>query len=135
MTAYLLDTNHASPTVTLDHPLRQLILEKLDQGDSFAICVPTVPELLFGISTLPRVSITLAEWRRLRPYLNYYSLDEQDAEIAAELQTALRRRGRQLETVDALIAAIALRYELTLLTTDKDFSVVPGLLLQNWRAT
>ena len=124
MTAYLLDTNHASPTVTLDHPLRQLILEKLDQGDSFAICVPTVTELLFGISTLPRASITLAEWRRLRPYLNYYSL-----------QTALRRRGRQLETVDALIAAIALRYELTLLTTDKDFSVVPGLLLQNWRAT
>ena len=97
--------------------------------------MPTVTELLFGISTLPRASITLAEWRRLRPYLNYYSLDEQDAEIAAELQTALRRRGRQLETVDALIAAIALRYELTLLTTDKDFSVVPGLLLQNWRAT
>lgn len=133
MTQFLLDTNHASPAVTLNHPLRETLLEQLDKGHSFAICVPVIAELLFGIGTLPRSASTLKEWKRIRPYLNCYSVDERDAEVAAELQISLRRRGRQLETVDAFIAAIALRYELTLLTTDKDFSVVPGLSIQNWR--
>ena len=61
-----------------------------------------------------------------------YVPDESDAESAADLQLALRRRGRQLETVDALIAAVALRNGLTLLTTDMDFQAVPGLLQENW---
>jgi predicted nucleic acid-binding protein len=37
-----------------------------------------------------------------------------------------------LETVDVLVAFIALRYALTLLTTDGDFRVVPGLPHENW---
>ena len=54
MANYLLDTNHASPLVTLSHPLRERILEKLDAGDDFAICVPVITETLFGIGILPR---------------------------------------------------------------------------------
>ena len=38
-----------------------------------------------------------------------------------------RRQGWQLATIDALIAAIALRYNLILLTTDQDFRAIPGL--------
>ena len=38
----------------------------------------------------------------------------------------------QLETVDALITAVALRYDLTLLTTDRDFNAVPQLKQENW---
>ncbi|MFD3165831.1 type II toxin-antitoxin system VapC family toxin [Herpetosiphon sp. NSE202] len=58
--------------------------------------------------------------------------DETDAVHAAEMQIALRRQGRQLATVDALIAALALRYDLVLLTTDKDFDAVPELRIENW---
>ena len=32
----------------------------------------------------------------------------------------------------SLIAVIALRYDLTLLTTDGDFQAIPGLRLENW---
>lgn len=32
----------------------------------------------------------------------------------------------------SLIAAVALRYDLTLLTTDKDFSAIPQLKQENW---
>ena len=63
-----------------------------------------------------------------------YVPDEWDAESAADLQLALRRRGRQLETVDSLIAVVTLRYGLILLTTDKDFQAVPGLPQENWLA-
>jgi len=59
--------------------------------------------------------------------------DAANARQAAELQLFLRRRGRQLATVDALIAVIALRYDLTLLSTDNDFDPVPSLRRENWR--
>ena len=60
---------------------------------------------------------------------------ETDAEFAAQLQISLRKRGWQLETVDALIATIALRYDLTLLTTDRDFEAIPDLQQANWLAS
>lgn len=132
MADYLLDTNHASPLVTLSHPLRDRILQRVDAGDHFAICVPVITETLFGILLLPRAAQNMAEWERLKPLLPCYIPDEIDAELAADLQIALRRRGRQLATVDALIATVALRYNLTLLTADKDFQAVPQLRHENW---
>jgi len=132
MTAYLLDTNHISPLVTLAHPLRARVLQSLQLEHTFAITVPALTEMLFGIGLLPRARQNLAEWRRLRPDFTCYIPDEDDAEQAAELQILLRRRGRQLETVDALIAAVALRYDLALLTSDKDFSHIPQLKQENW---
>jgi predicted nucleic acid-binding protein len=70
----------------------------------------------------------------LRPGLVLLALDEDDALDAARLQVTLRRGGRQLGTVDALVAAAALRHDLTLLTTDNDFVHVPALRLENWLA-
>jgi len=51
---YLLDTNHAAALVTLNHPLRQRVLQRLQAGDTFAITVPVIAETLFGIGLLPR---------------------------------------------------------------------------------
>lgn len=132
MTDYLLDTNHLSPLVTLEHPLRTQVLQSLQSKHTFATTVPALTEMLFGISLLPRAKQNLREWARLRPHFTCVAPDEADAEQAARLQVSLRRRGRQLETVDALIAAVALRYELTLLTTDHDFIAVPDLTQENW---
>ena len=42
------------------------------------------------------------------------------------------QRGRQLAMVNALIATVALRYDLTLLTTDNDFAPVSGLRVATW---
>jgi predicted nucleic acid-binding protein len=104
----------------------------LQVGDTFAITVPVIAETLFGIGILPRAAQNLAEWARLRPSLACYIPDEADAENAATLQRALRRQGWQLETVDALVAVTALRYNLVLLTSDQDFAPVPGLKQENW---
>jgi tRNA(fMet)-specific endonuclease VapC len=131
MTNYLLDANHASPMVTLGHPLRQRVLS-LQVNGTFAIAVPVLVEVLYGLRLLPRSEQNLAEWARLRLNFYCYIPDESDAEQAAELQVLLRRRGWQLATVDALIAAVALRYNLTLLTTDKDFAAIPQLKQENW---
>lgn len=132
MSDYLLDTNHVSPLVTPGHPLRQRVIQHFDGGDHFSICVPVVTETIFGIGILPRAVQNRVEWTRLRPMLPCFVPDENDAIAAAELQISLRLRGWQLETVDALIATLAVRYNLTLLTTDRDFRAVPDLLLENW---
>lgn len=62
-----------------------------------------------------------------------YQIEESDAEQAAELQILLRKKGWKLDTIDAMIAIVALRYDLILLTSDKDFSAVPELKTENWR--
>lgn len=132
MTNYLLDTNHLSPLITLGHPLRQQVLDRLAQGDRFAVAVPALAEFLFGIGMAPRAKQNMEEWQRLKPDFDYHDATVPDAEQAADLQVALRRRGWQLGTVDALIVTVALRNNLVLLTTDRDFAAVPGLATENW---
>jgi len=47
--------------------------------------------------------------------------DRQDHIYAAELRNRCRRKGVQVGTIDALLAQLCIRHELTMLTTDKDF--------------
>lgn len=135
MARYLLDTNHVSPLVTLGHHLRDRVLNSMQAGNSFAICVPVLTETLVGLATVPRAKQNLVEFRLIRPSLGCYVPDETDAELAADFQISLRKKGRQLGTIDALVAAIALRNDLTLLTTDGDFRWVPLLRRENWMRT
>lgn len=48
--------------------------------------------------------------------------DRDDHIAAAELRNACRKAGVQLGTIDALIAQLCIRHDLTLLTTDRDFT-------------
>lgn len=47
--------------------------------------------------------------------------DREDHIAAAELRNACRRSGVQLGTIDALLIQLCRRYELTMLSADKDF--------------
>lgn len=132
MATYLLDTNHISPLVTPGHALQTLISQRRQGGDTFCIAVPALTEMLFGIRSLPRGKKNQANWQAIESFFVYYHIEKRNAEYAADLQLLLRRQGWQLQTVDALIAGIALRYQLTLLTTDKDFGAVHGLSQENW---
>jgi tRNA(fMet)-specific endonuclease VapC len=134
MSQYLLDTNHLSPLVTVVHPLREQIIAALANGDLFAIAAPVLNEFLFGIRTLPRAQQNVRIWEKIQADFIYYAVDVQDAEYSVDLRIDLMRRGRQLGVVDSFVAAVALRYDLTLLTMDKDFSAVPNLRQENWRA-
>lgn len=132
MTNYLLDTNHLSPLVTLRHPLHQRVLQEAQFGHSFAIVVPALTEFVFGIGIVPRAEANLANWQLLANRFVFYDIDLNDAEQAAYLRIQLRRKGWQLTAIDAMIAVVAIRYDLTLLTTDKDFRAVPELKTESW---
>ncbi|MEZ4657983.1 MAG: type II toxin-antitoxin system VapC family toxin [Caldilineaceae bacterium] len=134
MADYLLDTNHASPLVTIGHPLRAMFSERREAGDTFALCVPVIVETKFGIGILPRAKANLEEWQRLKPLLTVYAADANDAELAVIFSLLCEKTVGSWRVLSALIAAIALRYRLTLLTTDRDFQTVEGLLTENWLA-
>jgi predicted nucleic acid-binding protein len=53
--------------------------------------------------------------------LAFLQPDKQDHVAAADIRHACRRRGLQIGTIDALLIQLCQRYDLTLLTTDKDF--------------
>ena len=108
-------------------------MNRLGAGDRFSIPTVALSEFMFGIISLPRAKRNRAEWEQLRPRFDFYNNDRFDAEQAAELRVALRQEGWQLTALDALIAVVALRYELVLLTTDKDFEAMPTLRVENWR--
>jgi len=132
MTSYLLDSNHASRLVTVGDAVPRRIWQAILGGDTFHLTILVVTETVFGFSMLPRAIRNAQEWAIWRPRLTLLDTDEADALDAARLQATLRRQGRQLGTVDALIAAVALRYNLTLLTTDNDFAAVPSLTTAKW---
>ena len=132
MANYLLDTNHASPLVTLDHPLRRRLFAAINAGHTFALAAITIAELFYGFGMLPRAAQNKTEWARLRPSFRIYAIDEEDALKAADLQIHLRRRGWQMSTIDALLVVIAMRNDLTVLSADRDFDGVSELKRENW---
>ncbi len=132
MTMFLLDTNHLSPLVTLGNTLRDRILAQFEHGDGFAISAPVFNEFLFGIRSLPRAQQNTQIWGKLQADFVYYAVEPSDAEQAVDLRIQLRQVGRQLELVDSFTAIVALRYDLILLTRDKDFLTVPNLKQENW---
>ncbi|HVA91868.1 MAG TPA: type II toxin-antitoxin system VapC family toxin [Chloroflexota bacterium] len=127
-----MDTNHLGRLLDPQHPVRIRLLTAIEQRDLFYILLPIITETVAGFSILPRAARNWVEWQAFRPSLGLLPLEEADAVDAARLQVTLHRRGRQLGTVDALIATAALRHDLTLLTTDGDFAAVPTLRLETW---
>ena len=60
------------------------------------------------------------------------ALDTEAAQAAVQTALWLRRSGRVLHHLDALIAGIAIAREATLVTRDKDFAKAPALKIQDW---
>ena len=77
-------------------------------------------ELLQGFAG-PRARRAIIERFAALPLINP---DRQDHIEAADLRNRCRRSGLQIGTIDALLAELCIRHSLTLLTTDKDFSLI-----------
>ena len=61
--------------------------------------------------------------------------DRRDHVDAAELRNRCRRAGIQIGTIDALLAQLCLRHDLTMLTADKDFrDIACHCALKLWTA-
>lgn len=75
-------------------------------------------ELLQGFSG-PKAQAQIIERFTALPLLQP---DREDHVAAAVLRNTCRRAGVQIGTIDALLAQLCIRHELTLLSTDQDFA-------------
>ena len=89
----------------------------LDRGESIVMTGLVLQELLQGFAG-PRARKDIIDRFTALPLL---TPDRQDHIAAAELRNRCRRAGVQIGTIDALLAQLCIRHELTLLTTDNDF--------------
>jgi len=94
--------------------------QALEAGDMIVTTGLVLQELLQGFAG-PRSRRQIIERFAALPLINP---DRQDHIEAADLRNRCRRSGLQIGTIDALLAELCIRHDLTLLTTDNDFSLV-----------
>lgn len=133
MSRYLLDANHISPLVTRGHYLREQLLRRSADGDQFYIPTLAYAEASYGFLILPRAKQNKRLWEQIQHKFIYLRVFHADVQEATRLRLDLRTQGRQLELIDAIIAITAIRYNLILLTSDRDFEPINHLQTENWR--
>jgi hypothetical protein len=98
-------------------PEVQALRHAIEGGDIVVTTGLVLQELLQGFAG-PRARTDIIERFSSLPFL---APDRKDHMDAADLRNRCRRAGVQVGTIDALIAHLCIRHELTLLTTDNDF--------------
>jgi predicted nucleic acid-binding protein len=100
-------------------PQVEVLRGALDGGEAIVTIGLILQELLQGFAG-PRARKELLKKFAALPLL---VPDRQDYIEAAGLRNECRRAGVQIGTIDALLAQLCVRHDLTLLTTDGDFAL------------
>lgn len=104
---------------TPSEPEVQQLKDALLGGDVVVTTGLVLQELLQGFSG-PKASAQIIARFAALPLLQP---DREDHIAAAQLRNTCRKAGIQVGTVDALLAQLCIRHELTLLSTDHDFKL------------
>jgi len=113
-------------------PQVEALRAALDGGDAIVTTGLILQELLQGFAG-PRARKQIVQRFAALPLL---VPDRQDYIGAAELGNLCRRSGAQIGTIDALLAQLCIRHELTLLTSDGDFTLAAQRsALRVWKPT
>lgn len=103
------------------------------QGVRLGTCTPVLAEFYFGLEmsqSRERNAETLA---RSIATLRIWNFDIDAARHYGRLATILRRNGRPMQSVDVMLASVALSIgNCTVITTDSDLEFIPGLSVERW---
>ena len=101
-----------------------------DEAATSIVVYGEITEYLKGFTEFSRRQVALRTLlRKVHPYPITYALLEQYADIRRAMRPPYG--SGLIGDIDTLIAATALNYGLTLVTTDSDFARVPGLSLMH----
>lgn len=116
--------------VQSDGPQVRRLVQALEAGETVVTTGLVLQELLQGLSG-PRDRESLV--RRLSDF-PLLAPERQDHIAAADLRNSCRRKGVQVATIDALLAQLCIRYDLTMLSADRDFEHIANCSdLTLWR--
>ena len=128
---YLLDTNAISDLMRAA-PLIENWMAGLDQRDRVVTCTIVRGEILFGIARLPpgkRRTELEETGRQFLGVVRCESVLERADDFYAAGKLARRQCGLALDENDLWIAATALALGATLVSRDRDFGGIEGLLV------
>ena len=130
---YLLDTNvwihYLKSAAPVEDRLRQT------PARDIAVCSVVWAELLHGARKYGRREERVAKVERTLSPFRSLPFDDAAARRYADIRDALETRGAIIGPNDLLIAAIALANDLTLVTSNHEFSRIEGLRTEDWLAT
>jgi predicted nucleic acid-binding protein len=107
------------------------LVQAIEAGERIVTTGLVLQELLQGFAG-PKARDQIVERFAAFPLL---VPDREDHVAAAELRTMCRKRGVQVGTIDALLAQLCVRHELTLLSSDRDFELMSAHCpLRVWNA-
>jgi hypothetical protein len=98
----------------------QALIRAIETGETILTTGLVIQELLQGFSG-PKARAQILDRFSAVPLI---VPDRDDHIQAAELRNRCRRAGMQIGTIDALLAQLCIRHDLTMLSTDNDFKHV-----------
>lgn len=111
-------------------PEVRALIQAIETGRTILTTGLVLQELLQGFSG-PKASDQILQRFSAVPLL---MPDREDHIRAAELRNRCRRSGVQIGTIDALLAQLCIRHDLTMLSSDGDFKQISGhCALKVWR--
>lgn len=126
---YLLDTNIVTAIIKGDpHAVAQFLSHS---ADVIFLCPPVYFESMRGL-VWKKALIQIAALQTLQSQLGWIPVIEQDWTLATQLWVNTVSRGRQLDDIDLLIAALAIRQNAIIVSADKDFDALP-VSRETWR--
>ena len=125
---YLLDTNIVIRMLVGD----MAIQEKMQNGNNLFLASPVVGELCYGAQKSGKVTENLHRVNTLVEDYIFLPCDLETAQWYGIIKERLRRKGRPIPNNDLWIAAIALQYDLILVTRDSHFDQVESLQTEYW---
>src|SRR5215510_6033210 len=124
MTTYLLDTSIIIDLLNGKKGRPELLKSLLDAGDLLACCPINVSEVYAGMR--PKEE---AATESFLGSLDFYDITWNVAKLAGLLKRDYSKKGQSLSLPDTTIAAVALEYNLTLITDNTKHYPMPELKL------
>src|SRR3989338_2761194 len=110
----------------------QKLQEIIDSEEEFKITTPTIFELFTG-AFLSKKETEYGKLKEIVQEFNIIEFDMTAADEAARINADLKKRGKQIESEDCMIAGIAQVHGETVLTRNvKHFGQIPNLRVESY---
>ena len=128
---FMLDTNTFGELVS---DRSETVRARFRSEDIRSICVSAITrgEVEFGLARKPEAVRLARIAARLFEQIDVLAWTTETAQNYGRLRAGLQRSGVSMGPLDTLIGAHALQAGVTLVTSDKAFRHMPGLIVENW---
>lgn len=109
------------------------LIKMVQQGIRLGTCTPVLAEFYFGLEMSQSRERNAENLARSLATLRIWNFDIEAARHYGQIAAILRRNGRPMQSVDVMLASVALSIgNCTVITTDSDLEFVPGLGVERW---